>query len=112
LNRITRTLYGRGAQVVFYKATPAAGETAIATITSGFHFQRERRAGQEIDGSGVRMWLSKDAAITRSQLNPGGVVALTVDGITTRYKIGELLPMQQLGSGYTIRLEPLTGATR
>lgn len=56
LNRINRALYGR-ATAVFYKVTPAAGETIIATLTGGFTYVRERRAGQEIDGSGVKLWL-------------------------------------------------------
>jgi len=96
---------------VFYKVTPTAGETEIAALTSGFFFVREQRAGQEIDGSGVKMWLSVDAAITRAQLNIGGAVAITVRGITTRYKISDLLPMQQLGAGYVLRLSPQKGAT-
>jgi hypothetical protein len=105
-----RTLYGQGAQAVFYKVTPTAGETVIATLTSGFFFVREKRAGQEIDGSGVKMWL--DAGATdRPLLHYGGVVALTAGGITTRYSIVELLPQQQLGAGYVLRLTPLTGAT-
>jgi hypothetical protein len=111
LNALARTTYGPSIQVVFYKVTPTGGETEIATLTQGFFFVRERRAGQEIDGSGVRFWLSADAAISRSQLSIGGVVAITVKGITTRYKISELLPMQQLGAGYVMRLSPQKGAT-
>lgn len=111
LNKITRSLYGRNVQAVFYKVTPAAGETAIATITSGFTFVRERGAGQGVDGSGVKMWLSKDAAINVSQLRIGVAVALAIDGVTKRYSIAELLPMQQLGAGYVLRLKPLQGAT-
>lgn len=111
LNTLRQRIYGSNVQAAFFKVTPTLGETAIGTITDGFYFQRERRAGQEIDGSGVTFWLSSSAAINRSQLTLGGVVALTVDGITFRYKIATLLPMQQIGSGYTMRLSPLRGAT-
>jgi hypothetical protein len=94
---------------VFYKVTPADGEVEIATLTNGFFFVREQRAGQEIDGSGVKFWLSIDAA--PSQLSIGGVVAITVKSRTTRYKISNLLPMQQIGAGYVLRLSPQKGAT-
>lgn len=110
LDKLRRVIYG-AASVTFYKVTPALGEVEIATLTSGFTFVRERRAGQEIDGSGVKMWLSADAAITRSQLNIGGVVEITVNGVTTRYAISELLPQQQIGAGYVLRLIPQKGAT-
>lgn len=109
LNTLTRRTYGRNITVAFYKVTPTAGETEIATLTSGFFFVREQRAGQEIDGSGVKFWLSADAA--PSQLSIGGVVAITVKNRTTRYKISDLLPMQQLGSGYVLRLSPQKGPT-
>src|SRR5262245_36741866 len=89
LDNLTRKTYGQGMTVAVYKVTPAAGETEIVTLTKGFFFVRERRAGQEIDGSGVKMWLSGDAGISRSHLAIGGVVAITVKGITTRYKISE-----------------------
>jgi hypothetical protein len=113
LNKIQRTLYGRGVQVAFYSVTPIAGETAIATLTSGFTFVREPRAMKAVGGfgSGVTLLLAVDAGITRSQLSVGGVVALTVNGQTLRYAIAELLPMQQLGAGYVLRLIPQQGAT-
>lgn len=111
LDALRRALYGPNVQATFYKVTPALGETQIATITSAFHFQREQRAGQEIDGSGVKMWLSSSALITRAQLKIGATVTLTVEGITTRYVIGDLLPMQQIGAGYVLRLKPQNGAT-
>jgi hypothetical protein len=113
LNKINRTLYGRGVQVAFYSVTPIAGETAIATLTSGFTFVREPRAMKTVGGfgSGVTLLLAADAGISRSQLNVGGAVALTINGVTTRYAISELLPQQQVGAGYVLRLMPLQGAT-
>lgn len=111
LDTMRRTLYGGNVTAVFHKVTPTAGEAAIVTITSGFHVQREQRAGQEIDGFGVNIWLSKDAAITQTQLKISKVIALTINGATTKYSIKKVEPMQQLGSGYVLRLLPLTGAT-
>jgi hypothetical protein len=110
LNRISRALYG-GAQVVFYSVTPAAGETLITTLTEGFAFARARRGSQGSDSSSVNLWLAGDAAITRAQLKVGGVVVITANGVTTKYKIAELLQQQQLGAGYVLRLKPLIGAT-
>lgn|SRR5262245_49143808 len=111
LNKINRTLYG-GATVVFYSVTPTAGETALATLTDSFAFVREQRAVRSAGaiGPGVTLWLSADAGITRSQLNVGGAVAITVNGVTTRYAISELLPEQQIGAGYVMRLIPQKGA--
>jgi hypothetical protein len=111
LNTLRQTIYGSNIQAVFYKVTPAAGPVEIGRIISGFYMQRERRAGQEIDGSGVRFWMSADAAIDRSLLQNGARVDLIIDGRTMIYTIVELLPMQQLGSGYTMRLSPQKGAT-
>src|SRR5262249_48189270 len=104
---MTRTLYG-SAQVVFYSVTPTAGESAIGTLTDGFAFVREPRAVRSAGaiGPGVTLWLSNEAAITRSQLNVGGAVAITINGLTTRYAISELLPQQQIGAGYVLRLIP------
>jgi hypothetical protein len=109
LDQMRRALYGRNVQAVFYGLTPADGEVEIGTITSGFNFVRER-AKEENNGK-VKFWLSADAAIDRTQLHVGATVALTIDGQTLRYEINELLPMQQVGAGYVLRLLPLTGAT-
>ena len=108
LNCMTRTLYRR-AEAVFYSVTPAEGEVEIGRITEGFTIVRER-AGQQ-KGANVNMLLSADAGIDRSQLQAGAVVELIVGGRSTRYSIDELLPMQQLGTGYAIKLIPLQGAT-
>jgi len=110
LDEIRRRLYGANCRAVFYKITPQAGETPMATITDGFLFVRERRAGQEIDGSGVKFWLASDM-VDESLLRVGAAVALTVNNQTLRYKINELLPQQQVGAGYVMRLAPLVGAT-
>lgn len=110
LNRIRRQLYGRGAKMTFFKVTPSVGETEIGSVTTGFTFVRERRAGQEIDGSGVKVWLA-EGAISRSLLHVGAVAVVTVNNRTFRYKISELLPQQQIGAGYVMRLSPLQGAT-
>ncbi len=108
---MTRALYG-AATIVFYSVTPAAGETEIATLKSGFTFVREPRAMKAIGGfgAGVTLLLAADAGISRSQLNIGGAVAITVNGLTTRYAIVELLPQQQIGAGYVLRLMPQKGA--
>lgn len=111
LNTIRQNLYGSAVEAVFYKITPAAGPVEIGRITSGFLPVRERRAGQEIDGSGVRFWLSADAGIDRALLQIGARVDVIIGDRTMIYKISELLPMQQLGSGYTLRLSPQKGAT-
>jgi hypothetical protein len=110
LDRMNRTLYPAGAKATFYKVTPTDGEVEIGSITSGFLINREQRAAGR-DGTGVNMRLSADAAIAQSALHVGAEVALTIDGQTRRYSLVELLPMQQLGSGYTLRLLPLEGAT-
>ena len=110
LNEINDTLYPRGVRAVFYKVTPAAGEVEIGSITSGFTVNREQRAAGR-DGTGVKMLLSKDASIDAGELKIGAEVALTIEGQTLRYSIDELLPMQQLGAGYVLRLLPLQGAT-
>ncbi len=110
LDEINRTLYPRGVTATFYKVTPAAGEVEIGSITSGFQVDRERKAAGK-DGAGVAMRLSAEANIDASTLKIGAEVALTINGQTRRYSIDELLPMQQLGSGYILRLSPLQGAT-
>lgn len=110
LDTMRRTLYGSGAKLVFKKVTPTAGEAEIATITSGFHFQREQRAGQEIDGSGVNVWLAA-GVVDKSKLHIGVRVDVTTNNVTTRYSISKLEPMQQLGAGFVLRLRPLQGAT-
>lgn len=98
---------------MFSTITPTAGEVEIGRIRSGFSFVRERTRGADINvmGVGVQLWLSADAAIDPSKLKIGGVVALTVNGQTLRYSIDQLLPQQQLGAGYILRLTPLQGAT-
>jgi len=110
LDTIRRRLYGPNVQVTLYRVTPAQGETEIATITSGFLFVRERRAGQEIDGSGVKFWLAAEV-IDRETLSIGSSLALTINGVATRYRISDLLPQQQVGAGYVLRLSPQRGAT-
>jgi len=110
LNKINRTLYGRNVQAVFYKVTPSDGEVEIGSITGGFSVIREQR-GPGQDGTGVKMVLATDTEIDRDQLHVGGAVALTINGQTLRYSIDELLPQQQIGAGYVLRLIPLTGAT-
>lgn len=109
LDTMRRALYGSNVKAVFYRATPAAGETEIASITSGFHMVREKKAGRDIDGSGVKMWLAA-GMVERSSLKIGAVCALTINGVTTRYSVGDLLPGQQIGSAFVLRLKPLTGA--
>lgn len=111
LNTLRQIIYGSNIQAVFYKVTPGAGPVEIGRITSGFYSQRERRAGQEIDGSGVKFWMSADAGIDRSVLHVGARVDLIIDGRTMIYTISELLAMQQLGAGYVMRLTPSKGAT-
>src|SRR5262249_19891558 len=111
LDRINQALYGRNIKAMFYKVTPADGEVEIGAITSGFSVVREQRTRTGDIGAGVKMLLSADANIDRSQLHVGAAVELIVDGRSTRYSIVELLPMQQVGSGYVLRLKPLMGAT-
>lgn len=95
---------------MFYKVTPAVGPVEIGRITSGFLVNREQR-GPGKDGTGVAMRLAVDAGIDREDLKPGAEVEVTTHARTTRYSIVELLPMQQLGTGYILRLRPLQGAT-
>jgi hypothetical protein len=109
LDRMRRTLYGRGVEAVFYGITPEAGETEIATITTGFHFQREKELAEGSNGK-VKMWLSADA-VDRSLLHVGAAMALVIDGHSSKYSIDELIPQQQIGAGYVLRLRPKTGAT-
>src|SRR5262249_42613034 len=109
LNSITNTLY-TGATVGFYSVTPTGGETLITTLTDGFPFVGERRAGPDRDGRGVKLWLAGDASITLAQLKVGGVAVITANGVTTRYGISELLPQEQIGAGYFLRLLPQKGA--
>jgi hypothetical protein len=110
LNRINRTLYGSGAKVVFYSVTPSAGEQEIGQIVQGFTLVREQRT-QGRDGTSVKMLLAHDAGITRDTLDRAASVAVTIDNKTTRYAIDELLPQQQIGAGYVLRLMPQKGAT-
>lgn len=111
LNTIRQHLYGPSVEAVFYKIVPATGPVEIGRITSGFTFVRERRAGQEIDGSGVKLWMSADAGIDRSLLQLGARVDLVIKDRTMIYKISDLLPQQQIGAGYVLRLSPQKGAT-
>jgi hypothetical protein len=109
LDKMRRTLYGRNVEAVFYGVTPEDGEVEIGRITNGFNFVRE--PAKEDNNGKVKFWLVGDASITRSQLNLGGVVVITANGITQRYKITELLQQQQIGGGYVLRLSPQKGAT-
>jgi hypothetical protein len=110
LDKMRRVLYGRSVEAVFYGVTPEAGESEIGRITSGFHFLRER-AKEGDDNGRVKFWLSTDAAIDREDLRVGAAMALIIDGRESRYSIHELLPQQQIGAGYVLRLTPKTGAT-
>lgn len=109
LNKINRTLYGSSAKVEFFKVTPIDGEVELGTITSGFTLVREQ-PGAGRDGSGVKLLLSEDA-IARETLNLSSMVAVTIDGNTTKYTKAQLLPQQQIGAGYVMRLLPQRGAT-
>jgi hypothetical protein len=109
LDKMRRTLYGRNVTAVFYGLTPEDGEQEIGRITSGFNFVREK-AKEESNGK-VKFWLSADANIDREQLHVGAAMALIIDGRETRYSLDELLPQQQIGAGYVLRLSPLQGAT-
>lgn len=104
-----RTLYGRRVEAVFYSLTPEDGETENARITSGFHFVREK--AREGDSGKVKLWLSSSANVSREQLHVGQALALVIDGRESHYAIEELLPQQQIGAGYVLRLTPTTGAT-
>jgi len=109
LNSITNALYV-GAAIAFYSVSPTAGEVLITTLTEGFVFVRERKAGAEIDGSGVTAIIAGDASITPTQLKVAGVAVITIGSSTTRYAIVKCLPQQQLGAGYILRLAPQKGA--
>lgn len=108
LDRMRRTLYGRNVEAVFYGVTPEEGEVEIGRITSGFNFVRES-ATRDSNGR-VKMWLS-EAAVDRSLLHVGAAVKLIIDGRESKYSIDELIPQQQIGAGYVLRLAPKTGAT-
>lgn len=105
LNEINRELYPRGATAVFYKVTPEAGEIEIGSITQGFTVIRQSGSNK------IKMLMANDAGIDREDLRVGAEVELTLNGRTARYSILELEPMQQLGAGYAMRLDPLQGAT-
>jgi len=110
LDTITGALYP-SASVDFSSVTPASGETAIATLTAGFTFVREPKPGRNFEESEVKLYLAADASITASQLKSASVVALTIDGVTLKYRVSSLLSLQQLGAGFVLRLSPLQGAT-
>lgn len=105
-----RALYGRSVECVFYGITPEAGETEIARITTGFHFQRDRELSEGGNGP-VKMWLSA-SVIDRSLLHTGAAMALVIDGRESKYSISELVAQQQIGAGYVLKLTPKTGATQ
>lgn len=109
LNKMNRTFYG-DAKVVFYGVTPADGEQPIGQITQGFMLVREQKAAGR-DGQGIKMILAVDAAIGRETLDRAASLEFTANNQTTRYKIDELLPQQQIGAGYVLRLLPQKGAT-
>jgi hypothetical protein len=110
LDKMRRALYGRNVEAVFYGLTPAEGEQIIGRITGGFNFVREKAQEDSNDGK-VKFWLSADANIDREDLHIGAAVALIIDGRESRYSIDELIPQQQIGAGYVLRLSPTTGAT-
>lgn len=110
LDQMRHALYGPNVQATFYKVTPAAGEVEIGSIKSGFLINREQRSAGR-DGQGCKMILATNAGIDRDDLSLGAAVAVTTNDQTTRYTIDELLPTQQVGAGYVLRLLPLTGAT-
>lgn len=109
LNSITNVLY-TGATIAFYSVSPAGGETLITTLTEGFTFAGMQWANRGGDSSDVKVWLAGDANITPAQLKISGMVIVTGNGITKKYKIAELLQQQQIGAGYVLRLKPLVGA--
>ena len=109
LDRMRRTLYGRRVEAVFYSVTPEDGEQESARITSGFHFVREKASSG--DNGKVKLWLSSSANERREHQHVGQAMALVIDGRESRYAIEELLPQQQIGAGYVLRLTPRTGAT-
>lgn len=110
LNQIANVLY-QGAQAAFYSVSPTGGEALIATIIEGFVFSRQAWGRQKNESSDVRLWLAADAAVTLAQLKTAGVVLITVGLQTTRYVITELLPQQQIGGGFVLRLSPQKGAS-
>ena len=108
LDQLRRAKYGDDTELVFYGVTPEAGESEIKRLTSGFNFVREP---QKEDGNGpVKMWLAA-GTIDRESLRIGGACKLIIDGIESHYSINELIPQQQVGAGYVLRLTPTTGAT-
>jgi hypothetical protein len=109
LDKMRRALYGRNVEAVFYGITPEAGETESARISSGFTFVRER--SNDGENGKVKFWLV-EGAVDRDLLKTGAAMALVIDGRESKYAIDELLPQQQIGAGYVLRLKPTTGATQ
>src|SRR5262245_1590459 len=109
LNSIANTLY-TGATVAFYSVTPTGGETLITTLTDGFLFTRSPRTSRDVEESDVNLILAGDASITQAQLKIAGAAVVTIGSSSTRYRVSTVLPMQQLGAGYVLRLSPQKGA--
>lgn len=101
LNSIRTKVYGSGASLTFYTVTPAAGETSLGDITSGWYAQRQS------DSASVKVWIAKQDNIDIDNIRAGAVIGLTIGGQTRRYKITELAEMQQIGTGWVLRCEPV-----
>ncbi len=108
LNEIKRTLLGADATLRLYAVTPTEGEKLIATLRAGWGCWREARGRGESNVTFAKLAISSNASLTNEQLQTSAVATITANRQTIRYSISEVLPMQQLGVGWILRLEPLT----
>lgn len=111
LNTLRRSLYGGSASLTFYKMTPADGEVEIHTTTSGWHIQRDN---SDIDRTGlVNIWMSSESVPWKldSKLHTGSKIKVTTNNRSQSYRISSIRPMQQLGSGWYLKCDPIENST-
>lgn len=109
LNLMRGALYGQQASLTFYKMTPADGEVEVFTTRQGWHVQRDNKS----ESNQVRIWMSSEVSTVTldRNLHTGAKVIVDVNGRQQAYRITNIRPMSQLGSGWVITCDPAENST-
>jgi hypothetical protein len=107
LNQIRGDLY-TSASLTFYKVTPSAGETQIATLTSGWvSWRKNRKLISEVGGA-VTIAIAYSTGVDINALRENAAVDLTINSQIKRYRVAEITETQQLGAGWILHCEPMS----
>ena len=105
LNHMRRRLYGSNALLTFYRIVPNAVEEEIASLNTDWYAQI---VGGAAPGT-VKIVIAETAQIQIANLLENAIVDLIVKGQTKRYRVVGLTETQQLGAGWVIHAEPMSG---